>query len=615
MTARSFGVVAGMVLFVFASSGSPAAAETTKSSDGPEGPTIEVVQNIDADSRTFGVEGSGWSPNTLVQLELCGNNARAGTVDCVPGVALIVGANREGVVRGRVSTTPPPSPCPCVVRALSLTTGEIATAPVRVPGVPEMLLDPDDEGVPVIRELAISARLVDEGSPWPAWLGASPRRTIVLTAANIGNVPISDAVLSMTVGRSDPPNGFVEPIPLGDFAPEEAREIRIPVDLPAMAWGEYHVRGEISGATDPITFTDSTTSYPWLLVFVPALVMLHLLLLPVRNALRRRVARNQPPDDESPIAEPPAPAAPTPPALALGAGALALDAGEAPEAEPAPVGSDLVYVVEVDEGRAGSDAFTDLDRAVLDRIVYEHHDEYRNRSVFTVLGMDAAKGLISAAVYRDDPGGVFPPRRRRGAVDVVAVPPIVTADEGAIEEVSQELGRWLGDTLGLPVYLSSRRDGAGAHTSVRVGDGPDFGAAHVHPTQLWVRLEAGLPTVSYRLVLDTETPHEVHRFVDELQARGVLALVEHRVGTTEILLRVHDVQVLHAAYELAAERFLILDRQVIGLVPLRVLENVPRSYLEDLGIGPTDSFEYRIIAMAETRVLAAPSRSLAPVAG
>jgi hypothetical protein len=607
MTFRSRRLATGVAISAVAVA-STGGISIAAPADDREEPTIEVVENIDNETRTFGVEGRGWEPNSLVQLELCGNNARAGSVDCVPGVALIVGANRDGVVRGRVSTTPPPSPCPCVVRALSLSTGAIATTPVRVPGVPEMLLDPDDEGVPVIRELAVSARLVDDGGPWSTWLGASPRRTIVLTVANIGNVRITDSILSLTVGRSDPPNGFVEPVPLGDFAPQEAREIEVPVELPNLAWGTYHVHGEISGATDPVTFATSTTTYPWVLI-VPAVLAIHGLLLLLRNWIRRRALSSEPPMDAT-EGVPPIDPTPAPPALAVGAGPLlALTAGERPPGEEPPVGSDLVYVVEINEGRTGGQTFSDVDRSFLERIVHEHHDEHLQRSVYTVLGLPATKRLLAAAVLHPDPSGWVPPRRR-GVVDLVAIPPIVTGTPSSMQAASRDLGRWLGDDLRLPVYVAGPCDGGGARAAVRVGGAPDFGAAHARSAAPWVRLEVGVPTVSYQFVLAAGMADAVDGLVEELRADGVLALADHDGDRSKVMIRTHGLDALGDVHDRVADRFPIEHGAVIGLLPLDMMKQVGPTRLAQLGIDPTNSFEYRIIAMAESRMIAAPRPSL-----
>jgi hypothetical protein len=461
----------------------------------------------------------------------------------------------------------------------------------------EVIENIDGEGEPAIRELAVSARLVDDDDPWSMLFGASPRRTMMLTVANVGNVPITDATLSLTVGRSDPPNGLIESLPLGDFAPREGREIEVPVELPRLAWGRHYIQGEISGATDPVTVTASTATYPWVL-FIPLALVTHVILLLLRIRIRRRTLTDEPPMEGSAGVAPVGPA-PTPTILAVGDPPLAPDIGNRSPTDETEVGSDLVYVVEIDEARTGAQSFAHVDRSLLARIVHEHHDEHLRRSVYTVLGLRATKQLIAAAMLRTDPSEVVSPPGR-GVVDVVAVPQIVTAEPWAIAAASRELGRWLGDELHVPVHL------AGPGQSV--GEAPDLGARHAETPAIGVRLEAGVPKVSYGIVVDAHAPAGVDDVVNGLRAEGVDLLADHGRNRSTLLIRSPDLDALHHVHERVANRFRIEQRSLVGLIPLDMLTNVEPARLRQLGIGPSDSFEFRLIALAESRAIRASGR-------
>jgi hypothetical protein len=592
------GVV--VLLLVSTAQSSPASA----SADAPPQPTVEVVENADSETLTYGIAGAGWRPATLVQLELCGNEARNGSADCALGTAQIVAADAQGQVRGRLSTSPPPSLCPCVVRAVSLGSDDMATTPVRVPGVAEM--PPGAAGVeppPAVTELTVVSRLVADGSPWGPWIGTAPKRTLVVTVANTGDAPVDDAVLSITVGPSDPPTGFTEPVALGAFDVGEVRKVEVPVELPALTWGGYRVHGEISGADEPVEFAESTSSYPWLLIVLGILGVAHLALILLRRAIRKRL----PDDDSSAMGDPePLPTLPATSMLAIGPTDLALPPGDVPASPDSKLGADLVYVVEVAVGNGSAVAF---DLEVRDRIVHEYHDERRHRVHFTVLGLRAAKGLISAVVRSADEQ-VFPRWHERRIVEMVSIPPIVTASQEEIEEAGMELGRWLGADHGFTVYMASGRDGANLRTAVRVDDRPDFGAARHRSTSSWLRLESGVPAVTYRMLCPSGAAEPLDELVAELRADGVLAFVDHSDDDSEISVRANHIDAVVAVRDRVSACVSIRRGHLSGLIPVRMVNGVDMRALDRLGIEAEDTFEYQLISTAETRSLEAARREL-----
>jgi hypothetical protein len=595
-------ILSGVVVLVLVSmvQSSPASAGT----DAPQQPTVEVVENADSETLTYGIAGSGWRPATLVQLELCGNDARNGSVDCALGTAQIVAADAQGQVRGRLSTSPPPSLCPCVVRAVSLGSDETATTPVRVPGVAEM--PPGAAGVeppPAVTELTVGSRLVADGSPWGPWVGTAPKRTLVVMVANTGNVPVDDAVLSITVGRSKPPTGFTEPVALGAIDVGEVREVEVPVELPTLTWGGYQVHGEISGTDEPVEFAESTSSYPWLLIVLGIFGIAHLALVLLRREIRKRL----PDDDSSAMGGPePRPSLPAASMLAIGPSDRTLPPGDAAAPAERTLGADLVYVVEVSPGNGSALV---LDSEVRDRLVHEYYDERRHRVHYTVLGLRTAKQLISAVVRSADERG-FPRWHERRIVEMVSIPPIVTASQEEIEEAGMELGRWLGADHGFTVYMASGRDGANLRTAVRVDDRPDFGAARHCSTSSWLRLECGVPAVMYRMLCPTGAAALLDELVADLRADGVLAFADHSDDDSEISVRANHLDAVVAVRDRVAASVSIRRGHLSGLIPVRMVNGVDYRALDRLGIEAKDTFEYQLISTAETRSLEAARREL-----
>lgn len=588
--------LAAVLVLVSLAMSLPVAAAT----DEPRQPTIEIAENADSETLTYGIAGTGWIPGTLVQLELCGNNARGGSVDCALGTAQIVAADSQGQVRGRLSTSPPPSLCPCVVRAVSLDSYDTATTPVRVPGVAELPADAvEEEQPPPVTELTVRTRLVEDGSPWGPWIGTAPKRKLVVMIANTGGVPVDDAVLSVTVGRSDPPTGFVEPVALGAFDVDEVREVEVPVELPAFTWGGYQVHGEITGATEPVEFTESTSSYPWLLIVLAIFAVAHFALVLLRRAIRKRL----PDDPTGQEASMPTPPGPETPMLAIGpSGRVHPSASGSKQ-----LGADLVYVVEVAAGQAGD---VDFEPEITDRLVHEYRDVRRDRVVYTVLGFRAAKALI-AAVLRTADDQAFPPWHQRRIVEVVSIPPIVTASEEEIRDAGSELGRWLGCELGFDVHLPRRRDRNGVVAIGEVCESSSSGVRLLGSMPSWLRLEFGVPTATYRLACDPRFADQLDEIATELRTDGVHASVDHSDVDSEIAVRSHHLDALVAVCERIEARVPIDRRELSGLIPLRMVNGVGKQTVDRLGIEAADTFEYQIIAMADTRRLTAvsPSRS------
>jgi len=255
---------------------------------------------------TFEVAGKGWPADTLVQLEICGAEGRSGSSDCAAEAAQVVASNARGNLSGRLSLVVPPSPCPCVVRAISDASSAIATTPIDIPSAPSALPGDGTVTAPAMRRLDVSNTALQGGDSFGTWLGRAPQRTFVFDVKNTGSVAVTNATITLSAGPADNPTGFVTPIRIERMEVGETRRFSVPITFQNLAYGRQAVRATVNGTSVPIAFTASTTTHPWLLIIVPILLVLQAILLGIRNLVRRRLHESD--EAAAPETEPAGPA-------------------------------------------------------------------------------------------------------------------------------------------------------------------------------------------------------------------------------------------------------------------------------------------------------------------
>jgi glutamate formiminotransferase len=173
------------------------------------------------------------------------------------------------------------------------------------------------------------------------------------------------------------------------------------------------------------------------------------------------------------------------------------------------------------------------------RLLDVHSDSDHNRSVFTVVGEDAAlvRSLVTAvAVARDRIDlrrheGAHP---RIGAADVVPVVPLRADDMERAKAAALDVARRVGDDVGIPVFLygelgagrgpSFFRQGGTEELARRLESGelaPDFGPAKLDPRAGGVIVGARRPLIAFNVDLRGATLED---------ARAIAAVVRERDG-------------------------------------------------------------------------------------
>jgi glutamate formiminotransferase len=281
----------------------------------------------------------------------------------------------------------------------------------------------------------------------------------------------------------------------------------------------------------------------------------------------------------------------------------------------------LETVPNVSEGRdpsvvsAIADAFASAGARVLDT----HLDGDHHRAVVTLVGDDRAleRGLVAGvdeARCRIDlraHDGIHP---RVGAVDVVPVVPLGAGDLSRCVAVAHEVGRRIGEEVGLPVFLygvvgdgrrpAFFRRGGPAELQRRVDTGelaPAYGPPRIDMSSGAVLVGVRRPLLAYNIELlgTLETAREVAQAVRESSGGlpGVQALgLRLSSGVVQVSTNVIDldataphVMVERIATEAAARGVGLGRGELVGLVPASSVARAARAAgvrrpLDDRGV-------------------------------
>jgi glutamate formiminotransferase len=259
-----------------------------------------------------------------------------------------------------------------------------------------------------------------------------------------------------------------------------------------------------------------------------------------------------------------------------------------------------------------------------------HVDVDHNRSVFTLVGDEdeiasALVGAVECARKRIDlrrHGGVHP---RIGAADVVPVVPVRADDAARARETALNVGRRIGDELGLPVFLYADvgggrgpaffRRGGPQELQRRIDAGelsPDFGPSMLDPAAGGVIVGARRPLIAFNVNLvgaTVETAREIACVVRERDGGfpGVraLGLDLPSVGMAQVSMNVEDWEAaaLHdivAAIEREAEvrGVEVAGAELVGLMPAGAAAAAAGSMLRIDGFDASRLLELRLLGRA-----------------
>jgi glutamate formiminotransferase len=256
-----------------------------------------------------------------------------------------------------------------------------------------------------------------------------------------------------------------------------------------------------------------------------------------------------------------------------------------------------------------------------------HSDVDHNRSVFTLVGDEeqiVAALLAAVAVARERidlrrHDGVHP---RIGAADVVPVVPIRRDDAGRARRTALELGRRVGDELGLPVFLYAEcgegrgpaffRRGGPDELQRRIDAGelaPDFGPPRLDPSAGGVIVGARRPLIAFNVNLagaSVEAARAIARVVRERDGGfpGVraLGLDLPTAAAAQVSMNVEDWEAagLHEIVaaverEAAARGVQVTGAELVGLMPAGAAAAAANAVLRIEGFDASRLLELRLL--------------------
>jgi hypothetical protein len=233
-------------------------------------------------------------------LTICGNRAARGSGDCnmVEGQGVRL-RHMDVTMVHDMTVVVPPFPCPCVIRAIGVETGEVAIAPIELVGHPVgPVIEPLGDGP----RLAVSIHAARDSEGPFGWLrsalgGASPHSAEV-TVENLTTETWGRLDVVGSVGRSADDQLASFEMTVDGLAPGATWSGTTVVEVPSPAIGEYTWHATVSGAGQVNSGQSTSQLVPWLLVVLIAVLVADLTAISVRLLKGRAAARRRREDAE-----------------------------------------------------------------------------------------------------------------------------------------------------------------------------------------------------------------------------------------------------------------------------------------------------------------------------
>jgi len=238
-----------------------------------------------------------------------------------------------------------------------------------------------------------------------------------------------------------------------------------------------------------------------------------------------------------------------------------------------------------------------LSHAVGNDLLDVHSDPHHNRSVFTVVGLDAPRRLVERASQLIDVtvhSGVHP---RLGAIDVVPFVPLTGSTMTDAINARNEFAQWASEQLGIPCFLygperslpTIRRDA----WKTLLPFTPDMAP---HPTAGAICVGARTPLIAYNLWLKDVTLEDTKKIAAAVRT-DTMRTLGLQVGTfTQVSMNLIEPAITGPldAYRAVAAHVEIHAAELVGLVPEHTLITTPKDKWEALDLSEDRTIEWRL---------------------
>ena len=256
----------------------------------------------------------------------------------------------------------------------------------------------------------------------------------------------------------------------------------------------------------------------------------------------------------------------------------------------------LECVINISEGR--NHAIIDsLAQSCAGDLLDIHSDPDHNRSVFTMVGVEAPRALALAAISAlslNDHSGVHP---RIGVVDVVPFVPLVDSTMHDAQVARDEFATWAAVELNVPCFLyGTERTLPDIRKNAWTSLMPDIGSHVPHPTAGAMCVGMREPLVAYNLWLENVDLATTRRIASTVRTANIRTLGMQVGAFTQVSVNLIQPMISGPSevYEAVAQHATVHHAELVGLLPASVLANIPRARWEDLDLSVEQTIEWRV---------------------
>ena len=256
----------------------------------------------------------------------------------------------------------------------------------------------------------------------------------------------------------------------------------------------------------------------------------------------------------------------------------------------------LECVINVSEGR-NHVIIDSLARSCAGDLLDIHSDPDHNRSVFTLVGVEAPRALARAAVATlslGDHSGVHP---RIGVVDVVPFVPLVDSTMHDAQKARDEFAAWAAEELHVPSFLyGTERTLPDIRKNAWTSLFPEVGSKVPHATAGAMCVGVREPLVAYNLWLENVDLETTRRIASVVRTASIRTLGLQVGAFTQVSVNLIQPMISgpNDVYEAVSQHVKVHHAELVGLLPASVLATIPRTRWEDLDLSVERTIEWRV---------------------